>query len=175
MDYRRRRLIDYRRSRRRIGHGPRSSARKQSHSDSRCGRDYKDFAHSKRSPWARWFEPKTKTKPEGLPEGHKPRAPTGLGTTVLARVRKVSVTDVSGLSQIVGFVPQADETQPEPWAVPRGSSRATSKLTTHITLSRERLVDRCRFPDKSFYSKRLVPADNGDLPSRSRRNPYHQH
>src|ERR1700687_4629405 len=80
MDHRRRRLIDYPRSRRRIGHGPRSSARKQSHSDSCCGRDYKDFAHSKRSPWARWFEPKTKTKPEALPEGHEPRAPIRLGS-----------------------------------------------------------------------------------------------
>jgi len=52
---------------------------------------------------------------------------------------------------------------------------ATSKLTTHITSSRERLVDRYRFPDKSFCSKGFVSADNADLPSRSRRNPYHQH
>jgi hypothetical protein len=45
-----------------------------------AARDYKDFAHSKRSPWARWFEPKTKTKPEGLPEGHEPRVPIRLGS-----------------------------------------------------------------------------------------------
>jgi hypothetical protein len=97
MDHRRRRLIDYPRSRRRIGHGPRSSARKQSHSESRCGRDYKDFAHSKRSPGARWFEPKTKTKPEGLPEGHEPRAPIRLGSEggVSRDVRFGSEADVA--------------------------------------------------------------------------------
>jgi hypothetical protein len=105
MDHRRRRLIDYPRSRRRIGHGPRSSARKQSHSESRCGRDYKDFAHSKRSPWARWFEPKTKTKPEGLPEGHEPRAPIRLGSEggVSRDVRFGSEADVAagGLVRLV--------------------------------------------------------------------------
>jgi hypothetical protein len=105
MDHRRRRLIDYPRGRRRIGHGPRSSARKQSHSDSRCGRDYKDFAHSKRSPWARWFEPKTKTKPEGLPEGHEPRAPIRLGSEggVSRDVRFGSEADLVARGALVRF------------------------------------------------------------------------
>ena len=58
----------------------RSSARKQSHSNSRCGRNSKDFAHSRDPPGGAGLSPRQKTKPEGLPEGHEPRTPIGIGS-----------------------------------------------------------------------------------------------
>jgi hypothetical protein len=81
MDHRSRRRVGDWRRRRRIDHrGPRSSARKQSQSDSRCGRNSKDFAHSRDPPGRAGLRPRQKVKPEGLPEGHEPRAPIGIGS-----------------------------------------------------------------------------------------------
>lgn len=99
---------------------------------------------------------------------------------VIARVdgrqKRVTIGTYPAVSLAAACTTSGQKTQLEPYsAVPRGSSRATSKLTTRIMLSRERLVDQCRFPDKSFCSKGFVSSDNGGLPSRSRRNPYHQH
>ena len=53
-----------------ISRSRRSSARKQSHTDSRCGQDSDGVAHS-RSPQSS-FGPRAKTKSNELPEGHGP-------------------------------------------------------------------------------------------------------
>jgi hypothetical protein len=109
MDHRSRRRIGHGRRRRRIDRrGPRSSARKQSHSDSRCGRNSKDFAHSRSPPGRAGLSPRQKLSRRGYQKVTNQEPPSASSPREASRdVRFGSLADITARSRHVRFTPDS--------------------------------------------------------------------